>query len=137
MVVAMDRRPWLAAWHGTVWEIRHGGAWRRLVPRLIPPGGAVLLSAWNPHGRRAGAAANRAGDHRLRQDCRRLGLDHRRIRGRAANGAWIEEGWLIPCPRPIALRLLLRHRQIAAPLLHGDRSHLLWRDGAMTRLRDG
>jgi hypothetical protein len=129
----MRRDPWQTAWHGTVWERLVGGRWRPVLSADTSAGEVLLISAWNPRGRRLGAGANRSRDAVLRRDLARLGLPAVRIRGRSVDGSWHEEGWLIPHRPGLDVALIRGHGQWAALLIRRDRRHLLWCDGRTTR----
>lgn len=130
----MDREPWRRAWHGMVWERLAGGRWW---PLATPSSrnGALLLSAWNPRGRSISRTANHARDVALLRDLLRQGLHPRRVRGRAVDGSWQEEGWMVRHDALRSLALVRRHRQLAALVMRRDLRWLLWCDGAVQRWR--
>jgi hypothetical protein len=113
---------WSSTFAAAVWEVHAPGGWRRWPASASSP--LAAISAMNPGVRRLSATANRSRDAALRRHLARLGLTAIRVRGRSADGAWIEEGWLIAHRPARTRRLLADFHQLAAEILgpHGRRT---------------
>jgi hypothetical protein len=80
----------------------------------------------NPRARGVSATANRGRDAALSRHLRHLGLAATRVRGRSADGSWVEEGWLIAHHPGRTRRLLADFHQLAAEVLGPDGRRTCW-----------
>jgi hypothetical protein len=98
-------------------------------PQHLRGPGSVLVTAWNPAGRRRGLAANRAAEGRLRQRLRAWGLKGWPSAAQDPKGLWPEEpGVLIfGVPERLAAELGCALGQRAVLFVGGDCvPRLLW-----------
>lgn len=120
---APDQAFWTKRWRGTVWELANGDHW---LPLGTPSEALVVVSAWNPGSLRLAEAINQARDGVLAAELRALGLAPVRARGRSADRAWCEEGWLIAHLPTRTTGLLQRYGQIAGWVTEPLGSRYVW-----------
>lgn len=101
-----------------------------------PPGGLPerfgVVTAYNPEGRPADAAANAAADAALKARLERSGLAHFRVTGRSRDGSHQEPGYGVAAETPEAVRHLSRQfRQLAFFWVEGGRVWVINTEGAL------
>jgi len=74
-----------------VLKVGHRSMALALLPRHLTQVGSVLVTAWNPAGRRRSLAANRAAEKRLRQRLRAWGLKWWPAVAQDPKGLWPDE----------------------------------------------
>lgn len=118
-----DRAGWERLWRDTLWESAADGQWSPLARTSPTP--LVVVTAWNPGGRRLPRAVNDARDAVLLAELRTRGWTPLRARGRSADHGWCEEGWQIPHLPSHTRMLLRRYGQLAGWVTDapGDRYH--------------
>jgi len=125
-----EQTTWMTRWSQTIWEYQQNGTW---LP-LPCTGKWFLLSAWNPHSQRLPLAVNEARDAVLVAELQARGIGMQRSRGRAADGSWSEDGWMIsdygtPDAAILHHDLLVRYGQLAGVGIDDGAVTLWWSGG--------
>ncbi len=123
-----DRSHLVATYRDTRCELACAGGWQAL-DRLDAQAPGLVLTAWNPDGAPLPPAVNRARDAVLRAELDARNCAPLRARGRSADGAWFEDGWLIPHLPERSLLLLRRYGQLAGFVFGPGGRRLLWATG--------
>jgi len=94
-----------------------------------------VITAWNPDGVVADAAANRMADQNLAAELEKRGLQRFRVFGGSPDGSHVEPGWGVACEATAALELGRSFGQLAVFSFNGESIDLVdCRDGSMVRL---
>jgi hypothetical protein len=125
-----ERRRWRDTWRATVCELADGTAWLDLA-RAVPARPTLVLTAWNPRGRRLPEAINAARDAVLRAELHALGYEARRARGSSPARDWHEDGWAIEHRDERSAELVRGYGQLAAFVYDRGGRALLWADGGL------
>jgi hypothetical protein len=123
-----DRRRWTECWRHTVWERAADSRWLALEEHSHDA--LVIVSAWNPGGRRLPEAVNRARDGVLHQELLAIGLRPLRVRGRSPDHSWCEEGWRFAHLPARTGALLRRYGQLAGWITEPAGCRYVWGDPA-------
>jgi Protein of unknown function (DUF3293) len=125
-MITREQLGWEERWRNTLWEVLREQVWHPLPVFSARP--QMVLSAWNPAGRRLPITVNQARDVVLQLELQAMGLTHARARGRHPDGSWSEDGWQLPYEPMLANRLLRRYGQLAAWVTDADGAHYHWTD---------